>query len=132
MYKDLCAVSNRRFVGPGLWTAKDAAQDHLVVHGPAPPFIHTALATPPAKTWVFHRIHRPYDDDETSERWIPLRVPGDERLKVKSARFPYMNHKNSKPDVWLRVSVALRSIRTSVKHCCVAVSTHVCRRAGYR
>jgi hypothetical protein len=59
------AVANRTLAKTVLWTTGTNPQESSAVPGVCPRVIHTVSTAPPATMDLVHRIHRPYDDDET-------------------------------------------------------------------
>jgi hypothetical protein len=126
------AVGNHILARSALWTTGTHPHDCGAVPRSCPRVIHPSSAVPPATMWLIHRIHRPYDDDETLKEMDPFRVPGDERLPINPADAPTQNLGNcgqmlAERPRGTRVDPRLCSTRSRI-----AVSTHVRRRAGYR
>src|SRR5665647_991820 len=71
-------------------------------------------AAPPATTGVVHRIHKPYDNDETSERWIHPEYLGKEHGPDQAGT---RNWHELRARCWPGVRVALGSVRTFVCGC---------------
>ncbi len=81
----LSVVGNPSFATRVLGTPKSRPQLGRVIHNCYPHPIHSACGAPPAAMSLFPRMHRPYDDYETSEIWIQPRVPGDELTHDRTA-----------------------------------------------
>lgn len=126
------AVGNHTLARSALWTTGTHPHDCGAVPRSYPRVIHPSSAVAPATMWLIHRIHRPYDDDETFREIDPLRVPGDEQLPINLVDAPSQNLRNSSQMLADRPPGTRVDPRLCSKRSRIAVSTHVRRRAGYR
>ena len=115
------AVGNHALTRCALWTTGTHPHHCRAVPTSCPRVTHPSSAVPPATMWLIHRIHRPYDDDETYEEMDPLRLPGDRQLP-KNLVGARTQNLGTPARCWLRDLVALGSIRAPVQRAAVSLS----------